>query len=113
MTELISQLRTEGKIDLRDVAELRLKISDPEVSWLLHHHRLVDIVTQWRQCDEQFLETFVLDHWRTGSETAVNIVRAVLEAWETDKRMMMMMKRMLTLCCQRMNDDWRLEWLEQ
>ena len=111
VAELISQLRTEGKINLRDVAELRLKISDPEVSWLLHHHHLVDVVTQWRQCDEQYLETFVLDHWRTGSETAVNIVRAVLEAGETDKRMMMMMKRMLTLCCKRMNDDWRLEWL--
>ena len=50
LADLVTKLRSEGLVDLHNVKELVLTISDPEISLLLHTCGLVNIAAQWSSC---------------------------------------------------------------
>ena len=47
VTASVKQLRGEGRLQLRDVAELRARPRDPEITWLLHDSGLVGVAEAW------------------------------------------------------------------
>ena len=109
LAELVTKLRSEGLVNLQDVKELVMAITDPEMSLLLHTSGLVNIAAQWRHCPPGYLDTLVTGHCPTGSSVVRGLVRAALTM--EDRRVSVMMTRLVTMCCDLVTDDWSLTWI--
>ena len=76
ITDIIVKLRKSGHVDLHNVSELQIPVSNPEISMLLHESELVSIGNQWRHFDPDYLETFARDHCSSGTRVAHYIISA-------------------------------------
>ena len=109
LADLVTRLRSEGLVDLHNVKELVMTITDPEISLLLHNSGLVNIVAQWRHCPPRYLDTLVTGHCATGSSVVRGLVRAAVTV--EDKRVAAIMSKLVVLCCDKMTETWSLNWL--
>ena len=107
VTASVKQLRAEGRLQLRDVAELRARPRDPEITWLLHDSGLVGVAEAWRHTDQRYLDTLARDHCLAATPVARGLVAAAVEEAELAGTV----ARLVAACLDQLTPASSLAWL--
>ena len=107
VTASVKQLRAEGRLQLRDVAELRARPRDPEITWLLHDSGLVGVAEAWRHTDQRYLDTLARDHCLAATPVARGLVAAAVE----EEELAGTVARLVAACLDQLTPASSLGWL--